>query len=845
MTNRESREREKAVDESSSCGGFPAARDRAAVSSEALEVLEFREVLALIESHCSTEAGRMRVMSLAPFESLSEAEGELGCLEEAMLLEREGRSLRVGAVVAGPLFERLRPDGAVLEPGELVEFSSMCGAIRSLRRRCDASMRREAPGLHAVLASLPDVDEEHSALVGALDPRRCAVRDDASPLLARLKREYSSMTESIQRRLESFMRRRELDEALADRFVTIYNERYVIPVKADFKGRVRGVVQGVSRSGQTVFMEPLEIVEANNELLRCSARIAAEIHRIRLELSDSLRRRYDELFEASRTLAWLDSLQARASWGVKADAAVVRFGPRGAPLRLKRARHPLVGAECVPVDLSIEPPVAFAVISGANSGGKTVALKTVGLTVLMLKSGIPALVSSLSEVPWYDGVFCEIGDRQSIAENLSSFSSHVRNVAAVYEHVRGGDLVLLDEFMSGTDPGDGECLGTVLLRRFADRGVHGVVTTHYEGFKALAAEDERFLNYSVEFDWNTLSPRFRLRRGVPAGSCCFEIAERFGLPRDLVEEARRLKPEEGRRLESLIAELERELERRSREAELERAALEEERRRLEGRSRELERERRKLRDRMRRELESFRRDYLSLRDELASLRSAVRRASGSGGRSSPAPVGKRLAEAASKVEASLRRLASASRTAGAGGAEADRDGGLEESRTAAEVSPGVEVELEGGWRGTVTEVNHDASVAFVECGGVVMRVPLKELAVVKPARGGGGRTARVRVSGARNGSGGGGTGVSVSDVPMEISIRGMTVQEAFERFEHWLDRAYARGYTRVRVVHGKGRGILRRAVAEYLRSCPFVEEFGPAGPGEGDFGVTVISFKRD
>ncbi|HYO90451.1 MAG TPA: Smr/MutS family protein, partial [Pyrinomonadaceae bacterium] len=675
--------------------------------------------------------------------------------------------------------------------------------------------------------------------------------DRASPELGRIRADINRLRSQITHQLESLMRRSE--SAIQDELVTLRNDRFVIPVKADHRGRVRGVAHGFSSSGATAFIEPLETIDSNNELQGLRETEEREIARILFTLSEELRQSLPALEQAAFAVAELDFLNAKAAFQRRFDCIVPEVN-ESALLELVEARHPLLeenlrarGLEVVPVSFSLDSSRPVMVISGANAGGKTVVLKTAGLSALIALSGLP-LPARRASVPFYASVLADIGDHQSLAANLSTFTSHVANIARMMEICERPALVLLDEVGTGTDPEEGSALGVAVVDHFRRAcGAHVLATTHYSGLKMYAANEEAVQNASVEFDEKTLQPTYRLLVGVAGSSSGIEIARRFGFSEEIIERARRGVSASALEAAQYLARIKRE----SEEAEALRRALEEEREAVAEKYASLDveaaRRERERQQAFERELLEAVEDFEKRSRELASkIEDRVERT--------------RVERDAQRRAAELRRDAARAAAAATSAAQSSRgvrvvregqvvDAQPRTQEAAKTVRPpsrpirkGDEVRLKSfGSIGIVDKVTGDE--AEVRVKSLRFREKLENLELVEsvpepqaPAT----RGSRLKVSK--------GTEVNLrapnDDPDTEINLIGHTTDEAVDATDKFLDEAYMHSMSRVRIIHGHGTGALRRAIADFLRNHPHVERFSQAPPDQGGAGATVVELKQ-
>jgi DNA mismatch repair protein MutS2 len=676
----------------------------------------------------------------------------------------------------------------------------------------------EFPLLRRAGADLPDLTGEATVVLDGLEPDG-SIADRASEGLREVRAAKARVGSRLHARLEAYLRDPGAGSVIRDDFITQRNNRYVIPVRVDAPRPVRGIVHATSSSGATLFVEPLPTVELNNELVRLADREREEEERILLRWAEAFHLRLDEVGAAVETLARLDGLEARVRFG-RATGGITPRVATGNRLVYRAVRHPLLdrrlreqGAECVPLNLSLDPAEQVLVLSGPNTGGKTVALKTFGLTVLMAQAGIPVPAREI-ELPLYRQLRADIGDRQSIHADLSTYSAHVRSVVEFLASARPPALFLFDEIGTGTDPGEGAALARSILEALRRPGMTTMATTHQGALKSWAFASDGAASAAMEFDAASLRPTFRILMGAAGTSAGLEIAERLGLPEEIVERARVHLGEGGMRAEAymnrlreLTAELEErgaELERREREASERRRSLEaraaerEERRRVDV-TRALDRALQELRRTARRGLAAIeeRRERRRAEHELAGLE------------------GKLAREAARHAE----EISGAAEPAG--------------WRPAAELAEGMVVRVSSlGREGEVQRVRGEE--VEVKLGRVVFRVDRRDLRV--RARGANATSPpKPRASDAVESR-----PSSDRELPEELMLIGKRVDESLEEVDRFLDAAVLAGRREVRIVHGHGTGRLRRAVREHLRSHAQARGHRPGKPHEGGDGATIV-----
>ncbi|MBA2733317.1 MAG: hypothetical protein H0U54_10550, partial [Acidobacteria bacterium] len=547
------------------------------MNAQAFATLDYERLRALVRRGAQTPMGRERADALAPIDDLSKLRRELSAIAECVELRRRGVSWSFTEMIdPAEALARLKIEGATLEPLAILEVARLCE--QALAARALVMAEREAsPVLWEIIEHLPRELHSLAARVSNKILPSGELDDRASPELARIRAEIMNLRSRITRSLESLMRRSE--EAIQDELVTVRNDRFVIPVRSDHRGRIGGVAHGFSSSGATVFVEPLETIEANNELQALRETEEREIYKILFTLTEELRRELPAIEMSVRAVAELDFVNSKRVLFERFNCVVPEINENNS-LELLEARHPLLeenlrasGGAVVPVSFSLDSEHPVMVMSGANAGGKTVVLKTAGLLSLMALSGLP-VPAGYARIPFYASVLCDIGDHQSLAANLSTFTSHVANISRMIELCKSPALVLLDEVGTGTDPEEGSALGVAVVDHFRRVcGAHVLATTHYSGLKMYAANEEAVINASVEFDEKTLQPTYKLLVGIAGASSGIEIARRFGFPEVIVRAASTHVGESARDATAYLQRIKRE----SEEAESLRRALEEER----------------------------------------------------------------------------------------------------------------------------------------------------------------------------------------------------------------------------------------------------------------------------
>ncbi len=798
-------------------------------TSKTAHDLEWPVLTRHLSERCLSAQGRARALDLAPAETLDEARVRMRRTDEALRLTGLGEPIPFDRLAdVADVLARLARD-ADATSHELHGVREMLRTAHTLRRYAQAR-KATHPAVAEALASDPSLDRLMGLLDHALDPDG-TLADRASADLADARRKVHDARARVVQRLEEAIAR--YADRLQDRYYTLRDGRYVLPVRADAHLPVPGIVHGSSSSGATLFIEPNTVVSLGNQLRVLVADVEREEARALAELSARARDHLDALGVAHEACVTADVLQATVRLAGDLDAIAVE--PEAEPvLDLRVARHPLLvlaGASVVANDLRLRAGRVL-VVSGPNAGGKTVALKTLGLAAMMARAGLAVPVAEGSRVGWFDPVECDVGDDQSIARNLSTFSAHVTNLAGVLDRVRPGALVLLDELAGGTDPEEGAALAAAVLEALAARGAAVAVTTHYELLKTLAVRDERFENASVGFDVATMSPTFTVTMGVPGASSALSVARRYGIPSAVVERAQGLLPEHAGTREDVLRRLQDE----ERAARMARAAVEEEARSIAKLRAELEAERHAQRTRERERLSREGAELMTLlrkaREELREAEAKMRR--------------KKLTEQELReAERAVQGVAAqVSVTGPIGRALETTKGPAGPSRRAAreeDVAPGARV--------FVPRLNSHVEVleragrdqVRVAAGSLKLFVALDEVMVDEGDAEAGDGEARKAAPVPYDAAGD--TVRPLRTDSNTCDVRGLRVDDALAMVDAFLDRIFGAGSTAGFVLHGHGTGALKQAVREHLKQSPYIARSRAADPEDGGDAFTVFWLK--
>lgn len=794
--------------------------------------MEFDKLRELLRQRTTCAPGRRRTGALEPGTERAALEGTFAQIREAREWLREGRELGFGAL-ADPAawLDRLQAPGVVLEAREFLDAGSLLETAGWLRQQ----FREEAakfPLLAACCAELGDFRDLQAAI------RRCVlpngeISDDASSALRRIRASIVQTRDSIQRTLKQILRSRQAEAG--EDYVTLRNDRFVIPVRSEHRRNVQGVVHGASATGQTVFVEPFETVEINNQLVQLAEDEAAEIFRILKDLTDRLRMVLRPLQAAAETIAELDSLFARGRFARDFDACMPEFSEAG-ELQLDAARHPVLedklkreNRAIVPMSLALGGEEHLLVISGPNTGGKTVALKTTGLAALSAQTGIP-VAAQRAVLPLSDRVLVDIGDEQSIAADLSTFSAHMLNLKAMLEEATPKSLVLADEMGTGTAPEEGAALAVALLEAFHKKNCIVLATTHHDRLKTFASTTPGVVNAAVEFDDINLRPTYRLMVGVPGGSSGIAIAQRLGLEKTIIDHARSLLAPETQEAADLIAYLHRsrdELDRLRTQMAEERKALENERAKL--RAEWVERQKKRIADLEQKFAEMQKRfeenvarvvEAVKERELRAQMEKTARR-----------KMQDVRGEAKEELNAAVVQTIS----------ESQQDLGVRpevfDKVDAARLQTGARVRVRGFSKPVILR-RVDGPSAEIEAGPLRMKVAVEEITGVEGERVGKGVSppaGRGTITVSAQSSENGATG--------EINVIGMTVEQASERVDKFLDEAALAHRAQVRIIHGHGTGALRKGLGEFLKAHPLVERAQFESDEHGGKAITVVSLR--
>ena len=815
--------------------------------------LEWDKVLELLESKTVTPEGSEIVPELPPLPDREAVERRLHEVRECMeMLADEDRPPLRGLHDIRKAIAHVKREGTLVAD-DLEAVGRNCDVVSRCERFFETRADRY-PYLHAVAEGLDPCDELRDALNHAIEPGG-RLSDQASPDLGRLRRRVQNQKDRLKARIDRMLKSQELEDYLQEDYYTVRENRYVLPVRSGSRSKVPGIVHGYSSSGQTAFIEPEELVDINNELRWAQIELEEEKERIFERLSGLVADHAEQLERNVELLAYLDIVAASAKLGDETiDGSIPAIADR--QIALKDLKHPLLWVQhsrevdgetvndTVTNDVHFDPDRRVLVVSGPNTGGKTVLLKAMGLSALMARCGLPVPADPGSEVPLYDEIFSDIGDDQSIERDLSTFSAHLTNINSFLDDCGPESLVLLDELFTGTDPLEGAALATSLLEELSEREATTIVTTHLEGLKTLALQDDTFANASMGFDLEDLEPTFQLTLGVPGSSFAIRIADRLGLPERLVERAQEvLEGEEHREVDEVIESLEDRI-----------SDIERERERMEDARHKAERAEEKYRDKydslLDKEREMVHDETRELKDQLVEVREQIRdkihelqqadRVEDLEERELHEMQGE-LGEAEETIEEASDQ-ASPPEPGPSGLVHVPED----------ELEEDMEVYVHSYQReGTVIQYDEGDDEALVQIEALKVNVEIDDLFYPSEEE----RRSHVRGRDASSGGSSSGdsrsSGTSSSNdgevsIPRtssnSLDLRGLRVHEADERLDGFLDSKFLEGFDGVFVIHGHGTGALKRAVRGHLAESPYVDEFRGGEQDEGGDGVTVVRF---
>ncbi|GEK33406.1 endonuclease MutS2 [Kurthia sibirica] len=786
------------------------------IAQRALKTLEYDKIIDKVSKYCTNTLGKVAIEQLEPKVTLIEVNALLDEMDEALSILRVKGSVPLGGIFDIRPASKRAQIGGVLSPSELMEISSTIRASRIFREFIEDIVALEDISIPAFIAKkeeIPMLTGLQNEINSCID-ENANVADSASVALRSIRQSLRMQEGRVRDKLASLTRGANAAKMLSDTIITIRNDRFVIPVKAEYRSHYGGVVHDQSSSGQTLYIEPDSVVQSNNEISSLKAKEKAEIDRILAELSAKVQEVAHELFVLVQLLGQIDMIFAKAKFGQANKCSKPLMNDDGY-IKITQAKHPLLDPEtAVANDIEFGKEYTAIVITGPNTGGKTVTLKTVGLFTMMAQAGIPIPALDGSQMAVFDQIFSDIGDEQSIEQSLSTFSSHMVNIVDILKKFDDQSLVLFDELGAGTDPQEGASLAIAILDEVHGRGARVMATTHYPELKAYGYNRDAVINASVEFDVETLSPTYRLLIGVPGRSNAFEISKRLGLPEHIIETSKAYVGTETHEVESMIASLdesrraaEKDAEESARllaEAQTLQADLDARLQEYEDRKEELDK---KAKEKAKKIVEAAKQEAEAVIDELHKMRINANKVVKE---HEIIDARKRLDEAAPKENRILKKQ-------------------RQLNERAQELKKGDEVKVVSyGQKGVLIDKTSNGEW-IVQIGILKMKIEEDDLQYIKPEK----EKQTVNVSSVRG----------REAVKLELDLRGERYEDALMRTEKYIDDALLSNYHRVSIIHGKGTGALRKGVQELLKRHPRVKSYNFGEASEGGYGVTIAELK--
>ena len=785
------------------------------MENRVLKTLEFDKIRDMAATHCTSFAGRSYMEELVPVSDFDEVVKLLEETDEGLSILRVRGNVPMGGISDIRPHAKRAQMGGMLSAFELMETANTIRASRNLRQFIEAIVADEdieIPHFITKKEAIPVLTGLEHEINACIDDNAHVV-DSASGSLRTIRQGLRIQEGRVREKLESYTRGKNAAKMLSDAIVTIRNDRYVIPVKSEYRSHYRGVIHDMSSSGQTLFIEPDAVVQANNEIRRLKLQEQEEIEKILIELSAKVQEVAHDLFTLVAILSEIDVILAKAKFGIAHKCTKPEVNNKGY-IRLTKARHPLLSIEeAVANTIEFGKDITTIVITGPNTGGKTVTLKTVGLCTLMAQAGLPIPALDGSEVAVFDSVYADIGDEQSIEQSLSTFSSHMVNIVDILKKYDDRSLIIFDELGSGTDPQEGAALAISILDEVHGHGARVMATTHYPELKAYGYNRPGVANASVEFDVDTLSPTYRLLIGVPGRSNAFEISKRLGLQDRVIERAKKFTGTDRGEVDSMILSLETsrvqsekdaeetheillETDRLKRELEEKLATFDSMKERMEE----------KAKDKARKIVQDAKRESEAVISDLRAMRLNV----GANIKDHELIEARKRLEGAAPVEASKKVIKAKA------------------APRALQIGDEVKV-LSYGQKGTLIDKVSD-NEWIVQIGILKMKLDQSGLEYVKPEK--------EKISYISTSVKG-----RDSNVKLELDLRGERYEDAIIRTEKYLDDAILSNYHQVSIIHGKGTGALRQGIQQYLKTHRRVKTYRFGESGEGGHGVTVVELK--
>ncbi|MCZ8533103.1 endonuclease MutS2 [Psychrobacillus psychrodurans] len=786
------------------------------IAERALRTLEYYKIREEVSNYCTSSIGKSHIDNLIPSVDFVEVTKLLEEMDEGMSILRLRGNVPMGGMTDIRPHAKRAQIGGMLSPTELMEIASTIRASKILRQFLENVAESEDVKIPHFLQKKEDIPIltalEHE--INDCVDENGSVLDSASSTLRSIRQQLRIQVSRVREKLESYTRGANAAKMLSDSIITIRNDRYVIPVKSEYRSHYGGIIHDQSSSGQTLFIEPSAVVQINNDIRSLKVKEQEEINRILIRLTAEVEIVGHDIFLLVNVLGEVDVILAKAKYGQAQKCTMPVINNEGY-IRLVKARHPLIPIEtAVPNTIEFGKDITTIVITGPNTGGKTVTLKTVGLCTLMAQSGLPIPALDGSEVALFESVFADIGDEQSIEQSLSTFSSHMVNIVDILKKYDDKSLIIFDELGAGTDPQEGAALAISILDAVHGTGARVMATTHYPELKAYGYNRPGVANASVEFDIETLSPTYKLLIGVPGRSNAFEISERLGLPEYIISQAQTFTGTDRGEVNSMIASLEDSRRQAEKDAEETEVHLEEARKVKEGlelRLAELEQNKEKLeqkaKDKAKKIVDEARREADDIISELRKMQANTHKF----------VKEHELIDAKKRLDAALPDNPVLKKQ-------------KKLNEIVKELKSGDEVKVVSfGQKGTLLEKLSNSEWS-VQIGMLKMKLDESDLEFVKPEK----QKQTVSVNSIRGRD---------SHVKLELDLRGERYEDAIMRTEKYLDDAILANYPRISIIHGKGTGVLRQAIQQFLKNHSRVKSYRFGEAGEGGHGVTVVELK--
>lgn len=798
------------------------------MNEKALRILEYNKIIEQLMSHASSEMGKEMCKKLLPSSDLVEIEVAQEQTKDALSRVYQYGSLSfAGLINIKPSLMRLDVQ-ASLSARELLDIARILEITNNAKQY---SSREDMPDTYDSLDGM--FQELVSMTPLLLDIRRCIIAEDeisdeASATLKQIRRNIKQTNQKVHSQLASIVNSSSNKSMLQDSLITMRNGRYCIPVKSEYRSSFPGMIHDQSSTGSTLFIEPMAVVQLNNQLKELDALEQAEIERVLASLSEQVSFESEDLQYNIEILAKLDFIFAKAKYAKSYDGSQPIFNTEGL-IDIKQGRHPLLDKKkVVPINVTLGDEFDMLIVTGPNTGGKTVSLKTMGLFALMGQAGLHIPAFQGSKLTIFDNIFADIGDEQSIEQNLSTFSSHMTNIVSILEEATEHSLVLLDELCGGTDPIEGAALAISILTNLLSRGVHTMATTHYSELKMFALSTPGIENACCEFDVETLSPTYRLLVGIPGKSNAFAISKKLGLDPMIIEHANAQIDDSVQDFESLLADLEKS----RRTIEEEQEEIYHYKKEIETLKQNLEKKQDDIKEKRAKMLQDAREEAHNILSEAKEVADEAIRKYNNWGKHPEQKNTKRMEAKRSDLRGRMNKLEKdlAYRGKKSKGQHAKEDFHIGDSVFVSKLNLNGEV---------VTLPNAKGDL-YVQMGMMRSLVNIKDLDIVKSAKEIQKEEQRANMTSRNKGR----TSMKkAATISPEINLLGMTVDEATAALDKYLDDAYLANLPQARIIHGKGTGALRKGIHQYLRKVKYIKEFHLAEFGEGDMGVTIVTFK--